>query len=118
MYRHVRSSGVIACGCIETTMFSRSSTSLPSPTRGYSIIVIPIEWPVTCPSLKPRSVKPFETALCTSWAEAPAFSVARAASTYSWYASHPGERLACGLPAQIGRENSTQWPPGPAISSP
>ena len=23
-----------------------------------------------------------------------------------------------GVPAQIGRENSTQWPPGPAISSP
>ena len=36
-------------------MFSRSSNSLPSPTRGNSIIVIPIEWPVTWPSVKPRS---------------------------------------------------------------
>ena len=65
-------------------MFSRSSTSMPSPTRGNSIIVIPIEWPVTWPSLKPRSRKAFETARWTSCAEAPARMVARAASTYSW----------------------------------
>ena len=64
-------------------MFSRSSNSLPSPIRGNSIIVIPIEWPVTWPSLKPRSRKPFETAVWTSCAVLPAFIVARAASAYS-----------------------------------
>ena len=30
-------------------MFSRSSVSTPSPILGNSIIVIPIEWPVTWP---------------------------------------------------------------------
>ena len=32
-------------------MFSRSSVSTPSPIFGNSIIVIPIEWPVTWPRL-------------------------------------------------------------------
>src|SRR6478672_3771104 len=52
-------------------MFAASSVSMPSPTRGCSIIVIPIEWPVTWPRWKPRSVNPFETARWTSWAVAP-----------------------------------------------
>src|SRR5581483_8496767 len=56
---------------MENTMPSRSSVSSPSPIFGHSIIVIPIEWPVTCPSLNPRSMKPFETARCTSCAVAP-----------------------------------------------
>jgi hypothetical protein len=36
---------------MEKTMFSASSVSIPSPIFGNSIIVIPIEWPVTWPSL-------------------------------------------------------------------
>ena len=50
MYRHSLPSAEIACGCIEKTMFSASSVSTPSPILGNSIMVIPIEWPVTCPS--------------------------------------------------------------------
>src|SRR5581483_6947004 len=83
MYRHDRSSAVIACGCMETTMFSRSSTSMPSPIRGCSIIVIPIEWPVTCPSVKPRSRNGFEIVVCTSCAVAPSRIVSFASSKYS-----------------------------------
>ena len=61
----------------------RSSVSSPSPIFGNSIIVIPIEWPVTWPSWKPRSRKPFETARWTSCAVAPSRSAPRAASKYS-----------------------------------
>ena len=46
----------------EDHVLERSSVSSPSPIFGNSIIVIPIEWPVTWPSVKPRSTKPFETA--------------------------------------------------------
>ena len=48
-------------------MFSSSTASEPSPTFGNSIIVIPIEWPVTWPRWYPRSLNPFETATWTSW---------------------------------------------------
>src|SRR5262249_16545208 len=47
MYRHACPSSEIACGCIENTIPSRSSVSSPSPIFGHSIIVIPIECPVT-----------------------------------------------------------------------
>jgi Xaa-Pro dipeptidase len=50
MYMHALPPAAIACGCIERIMPSRSSTSTPSPIFGCSIIVIPIECPVTCPS--------------------------------------------------------------------
>ena len=50
MYMHALAPSVIACGCMEKTMPSRSSTSTPSPIFGCSIIVMPIEWPVTWPS--------------------------------------------------------------------
>src|SRR4029079_17373021 len=49
MYRQSSPLAAIAWGCIESTMFSRSSVSTPSPTFGNSIIVMPIEWPVTWP---------------------------------------------------------------------
>ena len=57
-------------------MPARSSVSSPSPIFGNSIIVIPIEWPVTWPSVKPRSRKPFATARWTSCAVAPSRSAA------------------------------------------
>src|SRR5438270_11618207 len=71
MYRHSRPSAAIACGCMENTMFAASSVSTPSPIFGNSIIVIPIEWPVTWPRWYPRPVKPAETARWTSCAVAP-----------------------------------------------
>ena len=61
-------------------MFAASSVSMPSPIRGCSIIVIPIEWPVTWPRWYPRCVKPAETARWTSCAVAPARSAVCATS--------------------------------------
>ena len=54
--------GEIACGCIENTIPSSSTFSNPSPIFGNSIMVMPIEWPVTCPSAAPRSWNPLATA--------------------------------------------------------
>ena len=47
MYRQSSPFAAIACGCIDRTMFSASSVSTPSPIFGNSIIVMPIECPVT-----------------------------------------------------------------------
>ena len=97
-------------------MFSASCVSTPSPTFGNSIIVIPIEWPVTWPRWKPRSWKPFETAVDVVARRAGAHRGACRLEVLDVRLLH-GAGVADSPLGRDGADTSTQCMPGPATSS-